>query len=273
MKYVRRLTRQFFCSAMIPPMRRNIADILLLLVCCVFVNFSLQAHSPSSTTPRESLSCCPPARAPTQWRSGQRANWRASIGDRSCQQSTISQQPHDAAIFRRSIPRRCSTIRSIPDGADLYAKEPALKITREDGNRDLVLKYVSHKIEGDDLDIVMKDINDAIEVTLHYHVYPHYGVLRRSATIRNGTKQTITVESAQAAAWYLPPGEGYELSYLSGRWAEEDQIQQEPIHPGMKVLESSKGHSSHNLNPWFAIDAGKTTEEIRGFFASLRMTA
>lgn len=30
---------------MIPPMRRNIADILLLLVCCVFVNFSLQAQS------------------------------------------------------------------------------------------------------------------------------------------------------------------------------------------------------------------------------------
>ena len=30
--------------------------------------------------------------------------------------------------------------------------EPALKITRADGNRDLVLHYLSHKIEGDRLE-------------------------------------------------------------------------------------------------------------------------
>src|SRR5580765_5034335 len=48
--------------------------------------------------------------------------------------------------------------------------EPALKVTREDGVRDLVLRYASHRIAGDDLDIVLKDINDPIEVTAHYHV-------------------------------------------------------------------------------------------------------
>jgi alpha-galactosidase len=79
--------------------------------------------------------------------------------------------------------------------------EPALKITREDGVRDLVLHYVSHKITGSDLDIVLKDVNDPIEVTLHYHVYPDYGILRRSATIRNGTARTFTIESAQSAVW------------------------------------------------------------------------
>src|SRR6185312_13758401 len=82
--------------------------------------------------------------------------------------------------------------------------EPALKITREDGVRDLVLRYVSHKIAGTDLDIALKDINDPIEVMLRYHVYPDHGVLRRSATIRNGTQRTLTVESAQSAVWNLP---------------------------------------------------------------------
>src|SRR5207302_1704014 len=148
-------------------------------------------------------------------------------------------------------------------GGPLY-EEPALKITRQDGDRDLVLRYVSHRIQQDDLEIELTDIRDPVEVTLHYRVYPRYSILRRYATIRNGTAQQLTIESAQSAAWYLPPGEGYRLTYLSGRWAGEDQINREPIHAGMKVLESRKGHTSHNLNPWFAIDAGDATEETGG---------
>ncbi len=139
--------------------------------------------------------------------------------------------------------------------------EPALKITRDDGDRDVVLHYVSQQIRGNDLDIELKDIHDDILVTLHYHIYPDNGILRRNATIRNGTGRPLTVESAQSAAWSLPPGDGYNLSYLSGRWAAETQLHREPIEPGMKVLESRKGNTSHNLNPWFAIDAGNATEE------------
>ena len=41
-------------------------------------------------------------------------------------------------------------------------------------------------------------------------------------------------------------------------------MNREPIHPGMKVLESRKGHTSHNINPWFAIDAGDAGEEHGG---------
>jgi alpha-galactosidase len=139
--------------------------------------------------------------------------------------------------------------------------EPALKIAREDGDRDLVLRYISHKIQPDNLDIALKDIRDDIEVTLHYRVYSDYGVIGRSATVRNGTQNTLTANSAQSATWYVPPGEGYRLSYLTGRWAAETQLNREPIHEGVKVLESRKGHTSHNFNPWFAIDAGGAGEE------------
>src|SRR5690349_8518882 len=112
--------------------------------------------------------------------------------------------------------------------------EPALKITRENGDRDLVLRYQSHRIADNDLEIVLKDINEPIEVTLHYRVYPDYGILRRHATVRNGTQHTVTVESAQSAVWNLPSGEGYSLTYVSGRWAGEDQLHREPIHAGQK---------------------------------------
>jgi alpha-galactosidase len=148
--------------------------------------------------------------------------------------------------------------------------EPALKISRDDGNRDLVLHYASHRIQENDLDITLKDIRDAIEVALHYRVYPENGIVRRSATIHNGTGKTITLESAQSAAWYLPPGDGYQLTYLTGRWAAESQINREPIHEGAKVLESRKGHTSHNFSPWFAIDAGDASEESgRVWFGTL----
>ncbi len=139
--------------------------------------------------------------------------------------------------------------------------EPALKITRRDGDRDLVLHYVSHRIDGDKLDVLMKDIRDDIDVALHYRVYPEMGIIERSATIQNNTRDPFTIESAQSAAWYLPPGIGYRLSYLTGRWAAETQLNREPIDEGMKILESRSGHTSHNMNPWFAIDAGGATED------------
>ena len=139
--------------------------------------------------------------------------------------------------------------------------EGALKIVRANGNRDLVLHYQSHRIAQSNLDIVMKDIRDDIEVTLHYRVYPEEGIIQRHSTIRNKTKEPITVESAQSATWHMPPGDGYRLSYLSGRWAAETQINREPIHEGIKVIESRLGHTGHNFNPWFAVDSGDASEE------------
>ncbi len=138
--------------------------------------------------------------------------------------------------------------------------EPALKITRADGNRDLVLHYRSKHLDGNNLQIGLKDISDDIEVTLSYTVFPDSDIVERRAAVRNGTKQSITVESAQSASWYMPPGEGYRLSYLSGRWVAETQLNREPIHEGVKVIESRLGHTGHNFNPWFAVDNGDAEE-------------
>ena len=170
-----------------------------------------------------------------------------------------------AAPARRDIssfdPRQMLENEEYPGWGGPRYYEPALKIAREDGNRDLVLAYVSHHIENDNLDISLKDIRDGVEVTLHYRVYPDYGVIARSSTIRNATSRALTVDSAQSATWHMPPGDGYQLSYLTGRWAAETQLTREPVHQGMKVLESRKGHTSHNINPWFAIDEGAADEE------------
>jgi alpha-galactosidase len=116
----------------------------------------------------------------------------------------------------------------------------------------------------------MRDVQDKVFVTLSYNVYAADGVIEKHSTIRNETKDKLLLESAQSGVWSMPPGDGYRLTYVSGRWAAEDQISQESIHPGMKVLESRRGNTSHNANPWFMIDDSRATEETgRVWFGAL----
>ena len=138
-------------------------------------------------------------------------------------------------------------------GGRMYA-EPSLKVTLADGVRDLVLKYGSYKIAGDTLAIELKDIKYDLVVTLTYRAYPAEDIVRKSARIENKTHQPITIESAQSGVWYVPRNQHYRLTYAAGRWAGEDQLQQEMVHQGSMVLESRRGNTSHQVNPWFAID-------------------
>ena len=140
-------------------------------------------------------------------------------------------------------------------GAGLFV-EPALKVTFSDGNRDLVLHYRSHAASPNGFEVVLKDISREIYVTLHYTIDPESGILARSATIQNRETLPVTVEQAAAAAWALPPGH-YTLNYLTGRWAGEWNLTQEAISPGARVIESRRGSTGHQANPWFAIAAGQ----------------
>ena len=148
-------------------------------------------------------------------------------------------------------------------GGGLFV-EPDLKITFPDGNRDLVLKYVSHTIQGSDLSILMKDISREVYVTLDYQADAETGILRRSAKIENRTAAPFTIEQVAAATWNLPRGTDYRLRYLTGRWAAEWNVQEQPIHPGKTLLESRRGTTGAQNNPWFAIDHDTTTDQDEG---------
>jgi alpha-galactosidase len=151
-----------------------------------------------------------------------------------------------------------------PGWGGRYYNEPALKVTLADGVRDVVLKYDSHQIHDDTLTIRLKDIQYGLFVNLTYTVFPKEDIIRKQATIENRTAQTVTLESAQSGVWYVPAGEGYRLTYLTGRWADETQLTRQSINPGKFILESRRGNTSHQLNPWFAIDAGGEAGEDHG---------
>jgi len=145
-------------------------------------------------------------------------------------------------------------------GAGLYM-EPALKVTFADGNRDLVLHYVtSTKPDESSADVVLKDISRAVTVTLHYTIDQETGILARSATIVNNEPKPILIEQAAAAAYSLPPAH-YTLNYLTGRWGGEWTLNRETIRQGQRVLESRRGTTGHQNNPWFAIARDGAGEE------------
>src|SRR5690242_655788 len=142
--------------------------------------------------------------------------------------------------------------------------EPALKITFPDGNRDLVLHYVSHQAVKDGMDVTLRDIERDVRVVLHYRMDPATGILGRSASITNGTMEPLVIEQAEAAAWMLPHGTDYVLHYLTGRWSGEWQQQRHRITPGETVLESRVGSTSHVVNPWFSVGRNAAVGEETG---------
>ena len=177
----------------------------------------------------------------------------------------------DALTAAHSMPEAASfdlTATTTPQeyagwGAGLYV-EPALKVTFPDGNRDLVLHYVSHNIDGSVLSVTLKDILRDVFVKLRYEVDTATGILGRSAEIENKTKEPLVIESAAAGTWTLPHGTDYSLYYLTGRWGAEGALQHEAVRPGQRVLESRRGSTGHQNNPWFAIERGSSGDQDSG---------
>src|ERR1700730_9657933 len=176
--------------------------------------------------------------------------------------------PHDTMPPAHSLPEWASfdsPYTTTPQeyaawGAGLFT-EPALKISFADGNRDLVLHFVRATPNGaHTVEVLLKDVFREIYVTLRYSMDPESGILARSASVENREKQPVMIEQAAAAQWTLPAAR-YILNYRTGRWAGEWTLNQEPIQGGARVIESRRGTTSHQANPWFAIsrDRGQDT--------------
>jgi alpha-galactosidase len=159
------------------------------------------------------------------------------------------------------------------------ANEPDLKVTSPNGDRTLMLVYADAQVQGNRLEITLRDTVQPIRVHLYYEVYPE-GVLARWSSIENVGDKEFRIEQAASATLNLPRATGYELSWLTGQWGGEWQLHTEPLEVGTRVLESRRGSTSHQSNPWFAIGrTGETTEQAGpvwfgelGWSGSWRMT-
>ena len=150
-------------------------------------------------------------------------------------------------------------------------REASLKMAFPNGNRDLVLHYVSHRIDRDQLTIRLADITEAVAVELRYAIDDATGIIARSATVINQTGAPVRVDQMMAAAYTLPPGNAYRMRYLTGRWTGEFSVHSRPVDGAATVLESRLGTTGHQANPWLALADDPATDEEHGqvWFAAL----
>ena len=125
--------------------------------------------------------------------------------------SRMYRQPNENETFLLLIRTRCSKTKSIPAGVDHAFDEPALKIRRADGDRDLVLRYVSHQGRKP---MSLRSRSKTFTTTSKWSSTTSSIAERSAAKRLSGirSEQAITLESAQSGAWYLPAGVGYRLS-------------------------------------------------------------
>jgi len=115
------------------------------------------------------------------------------------------------------------------------------------------------------LEIDLADTAYPLVVTVSYRVYDGFDVLDRWATVRHaGDGPPVVIRLAHSANWWLPVRASWRLRYLHGGWAGETQLTQTSLTPGQVVLESRRGTTGHQLNPWFTLDPEGTATEERG---------
>jgi alpha-galactosidase len=151
-----------------------------------------------------------------------------------------------------------------PGYEDIKFIDPCLKATFADGVRDVVLRFGSAEAQQGatpELRIHLRDTAYPFSITLHYRVHESYDLIERWVSATNDGAEPLTLERIWSAQWHLPAGHSYRLTHATGRHMDEMLLRREPLHEGLKVLESRRLITSHHHNPWFAIDRGAADEE------------
>lgn len=117
------------------------------------------------------------------------------------------------------------------------------------------------------LEVVLKSkINDQI-LTLYYGVFEEYDVITRAAKLENNSQESIILKKALSVCLDHPDLE-MDLITLTGRHAMEREVNRQAVSHGIHVLESRRGTSSHQYNPFLILCDKHTTEEEGSCFGS-----
>ncbi|SKB72344.1 alpha-galactosidase [Lachnospiraceae bacterium] len=163
-------------------------------------------------------------------------------------------------------------------------RNPAYEIRQKNGSRVTNLVYRSHEIysgkkpipglpaaytNSDDeamtLEIECFDEIADIEVTLFYTIFENYPILCRHARIKNAGSEEITLTRALSCCIDLPDNE-YNWIQFEGAWGRERYPAERSLSNGITSIESMRGHSSANYNPFVVIKRPNTDENAGDAF-------
>ena len=155
-----------------------------------------------------------------------------------------------------------------------------IQVVHHDGSNVLDLKYDSCEItrgkyqlkglpgftwsedEGESIQVNLIDKESGIRVELLYGVLEKYDIITRAVKVVNTSQNTLKVEKALSACIDMVDGD-FDLIHFHGKHAMEREFERSPLAHGKLRLESKRGTSSHQQNP-FVILAKKGTNEVSG---------
>jgi alpha-galactosidase len=159
-------------------------------------------------------------------------------------------------------------------------RTPAYVIQLENGTAITDLRYKAHKIvngkpqldglpatyvendeEAQTLEIEMVDELIGLKVILSYSVYDKLNAITRNVKFVNEGTSNLKLLRALSMSIDINNND-YDFMHLHGSWARERHIQRRPLIDGNQSIESRRGSSSHNHNPFIALLSRDCTEEF-----------
>ncbi|MBI9009527.1 MAG: alpha-galactosidase [Tenericutes bacterium] len=156
-------------------------------------------------------------------------------------------------------------------------REPMLHLRLKDGSRTSDFLYLKHEViskpifdempetkanktEVETLVITLRDDLLNIEVDLHYSVFPTVDVITRRAVIRNESSEPIILEKALSMN-FDSFSDDYQLTTFEGAWIRERMINKRKVIQGITKIDSKKGVSSADHNPFVVISENEANEK------------
>ncbi len=158
-------------------------------------------------------------------------------------------------------------------------REPAFEIALPNGSTINDLHYVSHRItagkpkleglpatyveqeaEADTLEIVLKDELTGMEAVMQYSVFNELNAITRAVRFTNQGTAAVSIERALSSSVDFG-GDQFEMLHLSGAWVRERHMHYRKLAPGLQRVESKRGSSSHQHNPFIALLEKGANEE------------
>ncbi|QGQ95563.1 alpha-galactosidase [Paenibacillus psychroresistens] len=196
--------------------------------------------------------------------------------------STVSPRPdpNDSTFSPDTLPQEYPAF-----GAGDF-RSPAFEVQLPNGTTVTDLRYHSHQIiqgkpsleglpstysEANDeaitLEIKLFDSLIGLTVLLSYTVLPPYNAIMRSTRFINKGQAAIKLLRALSMSVDMPHSD-FHLLQLSGAHLRERSIFKRPLTPGGHTVESRRGVSGHQQNPFIALlskDANEDNGEVYGF--------
>lgn len=164
-------------------------------------------------------------------------------------------------------------------------RQPAFEVAWSDGSRVTDLKYQGHEIlpgkpqlgglpavyvesaaEADTLLVHLAD-EAGLAVTLQYSVFAEANVITRSVLLCSTAQEPIILDRVLSTSVDFADSD-FRLLQLSGAWGRERMVAERSLTQGLQAIESARGASSHQQNPFLALQRSGSDEhqgEVFGF--------